>query len=138
MPSRQPRGHIPLYYYIIDPAGLFLFFSLARFDALVRRGAPAVERQALSDSGLVPGRLRTALLFLPAQCRLYGEWNVAIENGVLCLPCRTMQLEGFTLPGEAAQALSDAFAAQWNEQLEAQSFTPQSVRWTDGEVVLNA
>ena len=47
MPSRQPRGHIPLYYYIIDPAGLFLFFPLARFDALVRRGAPAVERQAL-------------------------------------------------------------------------------------------
>ena len=98
----------------------------------------AVERQALSDSGLVPGRLRTALLFLPAQCRLYGEWNVTIENGVLCLLCRTMQLEGFTLPGEAAQALSDAFAAQWNKQLEAQSFTPRSVRWTDGEVVLNA
>ena len=58
MPSRQPRGHIPLYYYIIDPAGLFLFFSLARFDALVRRGAPAVERQALHRAEYLAAHIR--------------------------------------------------------------------------------
>ena len=54
------------------------------------------------------------------------------------MTCRKISSDPIQMREVAAQALSDAFAAQWNEQLEAQSFTPQSVRWTDGEVVLNA
>ena len=71
----------------------------------------AVTRQALTESNLVPGKLRTALLFLPERCKLYGAWSAAVSNGKLSLACRTIKLEGFTLPEQTAQALSDAFAA---------------------------
>ena len=78
----------------------------------------AVTRQALTESNLVPGKLRTALLFLPERCKLYGAWSAAVSNGKLSLACRTIKLEGFALPEQTAQALSDAFAAQWNTRME--------------------
>ena len=96
----------------------------------------AVTRQALTESNLVPGKLRTALLFLPERCKLYGAWSVAVSNGKLSLACRTIKLEGFTLPEQTAQALSDAFAAQWNTRMEQRDFTPQTIQWQDGEAVL--
>ena len=93
----------------------------------------AVNRQALTESNLVPGKLRTALLFLPERCKLYGAWSAAVSNGKLSLACRTIKLEGFTLPEQAAQAVSDAFTAQWNTRLEQQDFTPQTIQWQDGK-----
>lgn len=93
----------------------------------------AVTRQALTESNLVPGKLRTALLFLPERCKLYGAWSAAVSNGKLSLACRTIKLEGFTLPEQTAQALSDAFAAQWNTRMEQRDFTPQTIQWQDGE-----
>ena len=81
-------------------------------------------------------KLRTALLFLPERCKLYGAWSVAVSNGKLSLACRTIKLEGFTLPEQTAQALSDAFAAQWNTRMEQRDFTPQTIQWQDGEAVL--
>ena len=98
----------------------------------------AAARQSLSDSGLVPGRLRTALLFLPERCKLYGEWNAQVEDGALHLACRTIRLEGFALPEQTAQALSDALAAQWNTRMEERGFSPRSAQWKDGEVILYA
>ena len=92
----------------------------------------AVTRQALTESNLVPGKLRTALLFLPERCKLYGAWSAAVSNGKLSLACRTIKLEGFTLPEQTAQALSDAFAAQWNTHMEQRDFTPQTIQWQDG------
>lgn len=41
----------------------------------------AITRQALTESNLVPGKLRTALLFLPERCKLYGAWSAAVSNG---------------------------------------------------------
>ena len=96
----------------------------------------AVTRQALTESNLVPGKLRTALLFLPERCKLYGAWSAAVSNGKLSLACRTIKLESFTLPEQTAQALSDAFAAQWNTRMEQRDFTPQTIQWQDGEAVL--
>lgn len=96
----------------------------------------AVTRQALTESNLVPGKLRTALLFLPERCKLYGAWSAAVSNGKLSLACRTIKLEGFTLPEQTAQALSDAFVAQWNTRMEQRDFTPQTIQWQDGEAVL--
>lgn len=96
----------------------------------------AVTRQALTESNLVPGKLRTALLFLPERCKLYGAWSAAVSNGKLSLACRTIKLEGFTLPEQTAQALSDAFATQWNTRMEQRDFTPQTIQWQDGEAVL--
>ena len=92
----------------------------------------AVTRHALTDSNLVPGKLRTARLFLPERCKLYGAWSAAVPNGKLSL----IKLEGFTLPEQTAQALSDAFAAQWNTRMEQRDFTPQTIQWQDGEAVL--
>ena len=43
----------------------------------------AVTRQALTESNLVPGKLRTALLFLPERCKLYGAWSAAVSNSAL-------------------------------------------------------
>ena len=40
----------------------------------------AVTRQALTESNLVPGKLRTALLFLPERCKLYGAWSAAVSS----------------------------------------------------------
>ena len=45
----------------------------------------AVTRQALTESNLVPGKLRTALLFLPERCKLYGAWSAVVSNGKLSL-----------------------------------------------------
>ena len=98
----------------------------------------AVGRQTLSDSGLVPGRLRTALLFLPERCKLYGEWSAMVEDGALHLDCRTIRLEGVALPAQTAQTLSDALAAQWNTRMEERGFSPRSAQWSDGEVTLYA
>ena len=95
----------------------------------------AVTRQALTESNLVPGKLRTALLFLPERCKLYGAWSAAVPNGKLSLTCRTIKLEGFTLPEQTAQALSDAFAAQgkrccWGNR--SQQAKEKSLRKTEG------
>ena len=97
---------------------------------------PLTGKVKLTESNLVPGKLRTALLFLPERCKLYGAWSAAVSNGKLSLACRTIKLEGFTLPEQTAQALSDAFAAQWNTRMEQRDFTPQTIQWQDGEAVL--
>ena len=39
----------------------------------------AVTRQALTESNLVPGKLRTALLFLPERCKLYTSTPAMME-----------------------------------------------------------
>ena len=62
--------------------------------------------------------------------------GTAVSNGKLSLAYRTIKLEGFTLPEQTAQALSDAFAAQWNTRMEQRDFTPQTIQWQDGEAVL--
>ena len=98
----------------------------------------AISRQALSDSGLAPGQLRTALLFLPEQCRLYGAWRAAVADGALRLDCCSLSLEGYTLPEQAAQALSDELTRQCGIRMEQEGFSPRSVQWQDGEVVLYA
>ena len=67
---------------------------------------------------------------------LYGAWSADVSNGKLSLTCRTIKLEGFTLPEQTAQALSDAFAAQWNTRMEQRDFTPQTIQWQEGEAVL--
>lgn len=96
----------------------------------------AVTRQALTESNLVPAKLRTALLFLPERCKLYGAWSASVSNGKLNLNCQTIKLEGFSLPEQAAQSLSDEFANQWNTRMEQQNFTPKTIQWQDGEAVL--
>ena len=76
----------------------------------------AVTRQALTESNLVPGKLRTALLFLPERCKLYGAWSAAVSNGKLSLTCRTIKLEGFTLPEQTAQGSGAAGITALNRQ----------------------
>ena len=63
----------------------------------------AVTRQAPTESNLVPGKLRTALLvFAGALQAVNGAWSAAVSNGKLSLTCRTIKLEGFTLPEQTA------------------------------------
>ena len=80
--------------------------------------------------------VQTCALPISERCKLYGAWSAAVSNGKLSLACRTIKLESFTLPEQTAQALSDAFAAQWNTRMEQRDFTPQTIQWQDGEAVL--
>ena len=47
-----------------------------------------VQRQTLADSGLVPGNLRTALLFLPDSCKVLANWTASVQDGAISLQCR--------------------------------------------------
>lgn len=91
-----------------------------------------VQRQALQDSGLVPGNLRTALLFLPAQCKLYGAWQAAVQQGAVVLNCTEAKAGDLTLPSALADGLTEQLAAAVNGYLSAQGCTPRALDWADG------
>lgn len=91
-----------------------------------------VQRQALQDSGLVPGSLRTALLFLPAQCKLYGAWQAAVQQGEVVLTCTEAKVGDLTLPSALADGLTEQLAAAVNGYLSAQGCTPHALDWADG------
>lgn len=93
-----------------------------------------VQRQALADSGLVPGNLRTALLFLPDSCEVSACWTASLQDGAISLQCRKAEIAGIALPEEIAAALSDQIAEAINRQLAAQKIAPAELRWEDGMI----
>ena len=96
----------------------------------------AVRRQDLEDSGLVPGSLRTALLFLPDPCRLYGVWTAAIQDGAVALQCREAGIADLTLPEEVTAPLTGQIAAAVNQALTQQKIAPAGIAWEDGRLTL--
>lgn len=97
-----------------------------------------VSKQDLQDSGLVPGGLRTALLFLPDQCRLYGSWAASVAEGKLNLQCQSAEIGNVTVPAEIVSAITDQLAASINEYLEQEGMVPEKMEWTDGVLRLIA
>ncbi|MFR7645900.1 MAG: hypothetical protein ACLUZQ_04900 [Butyricicoccus sp.] len=95
----------------------------------------AVTRQALTESIWSRQAAHGAAVSAGAL-QAVRRVGAAVSNGKLSLACRTIKLESFTLPEQTAQALSDAFAAQWNTRMEQRDFTPQTIQWQDGEAVL--
>ena len=96
----------------------------------------AVKRQVLEDSGLVPGSLRTALLFLPDPCSISVCWTVALADGALALQCREATLADIALPEELTAPLSEQLAAALNRALAQSKLLPAGLQWEDGRLTL--
>lgn len=95
-----------------------------------------VERQALQNSSLVPGNLRTALLFLPDPCSISACWMVSAADGTLVLQCREATLADAVLPEEITAPLTEQLAAVLNHALEQSKLAPTDLRWEDGRLTL--
>lgn len=92
----------------------------------------SVQRQTLADSGLIPGNLRTALLFLPDSCEVSACWTASVQDGAIFLQCRQAEIAGITLPEDITAAVSGQIADAINQQLAAQKIAPAELRWKDG------
>lgn len=97
-----------------------------------------VRRQDLQESGLVPGGLRTALLFLPEECRMYGAWTASVAEGKVALQCESAEIGGVAVPAELVTELTEQVAAAINDYLAKAGMTPQKLEWTDGALQLTA
>ena len=97
-----------------------------------------VRKQDLQESGLVPGGLRTALLFLPDECRMYGVWTASVAEGKIGLQCENAEIGGISVPAELITALTDQVVASINEYLAKAGLEPEKLEWADGSLRLTA
>ena len=86
----------------------------------------------MENSGLIPGSLRTALLFLPDHCMVYGTWLVELQGGSVILQCQEAKIADITLPDEITNLLSEQLGAAINHILQQQKISPDSLQWEDG------
>lgn len=96
----------------------------------------AVRRKELENSGLVPGNLRTVLLFLPDSCKVYGAWSVTLQDGTVELQCREAKIADIALPDEITGPLSEYIGAAINCTLEQQKLVPEALQWGDGSLTV--
>lgn len=101
-----------------------------------RNGTVSVDatlnRQALLDSGFASGTLRTALLFLPETCHMYGAWQAAFQDGRWCLSCNRAEIGGVILPEQVAALLTSQMTGMLNQSMEKWEQPPVAVRFEDG------
>ena len=96
----------------------------------------AVHRQELENSGLIPGSLRTALLFLPDSCKVYGAWSVTLQDSTVELQCSEAKIADIALPDEITGPLSEHLGAAINRVLEQQKLVPEALQWEDGSLTV--
>lgn len=104
-------------------------------DGRVEAGA-SVSKQALESSGYITGGMRTALLFLPDTCKLYGSWRVSAEEGALRLATERVEVAGFALPAEAVSALEELLSGEVNRQLQEWGVKFATLTCQDGALLL--
>lgn len=104
-------------------------------DGRVEVGA-SVSKQMLEDSGYVTGGMRTALLFLPDPCKLYGVWRVSADNGVLKLDTERAEIAGFALPAETIDALGALVSETVNGQIKEWGVAFSKLTCEDGALLL--
>lgn len=97
-----------------------------------------VSKQDLQESGLVPGGLRTALMFLPDECRMYGAWTASVADGKITLQCEKAEIGEIAIPAELVSSLTDQVAASINAYFTQAGITPEKLEWTDGALRLTA
>ena len=91
-----------------------------------------VRKKDMENSGLIPGSLRTALLFLPDHCMVYGTWLVELQGGSVILQCQEAKIADITLTDEITNLLSEQLGAAINHILQQQKISPDSLQWEDG------
>ena len=94
-----------------------------------------VSKTALSQSGFLEGRLRTALLFLPENCALHGQWRPALADGSIVLTDCEITAAGLTLPEALAAKLSERLSAALNDRLAVQMPAPPQTMEFDDDVI---
>lgn len=94
-----------------------------------------VSKQALQQSGLA-GDLRTALLFLPNSCKVYGAWKVEAADGSISLKTQKAEIADISLSETAVAPLSELLNKAVNDQLQNWGITVSSIECDDGVVVL--
>lgn len=104
-------------------------------DETVEVGA-SISKQMLEGSGYVTGGMRTALLFLPDPCKLYGKWRVSADNSMLKLDTEQAEIAGFSLPKETVDALQTMLSDTVNEQLKEWGISFSKLTCQDGALVL--
>lgn len=96
-----------------------------------------VSKQSLQNSGLVPGGLRTALLFLPDTCRLYGAWTASVSDGKIALQCQSAEIGIIAVPTEMVSTLTDQLSESLNAYFTDTEIITQKMVWQDGVLRLN-
>lgn len=91
-----------------------------------------IHKQTLQKEELVSGGLRTALLFLPEQCKLYGCWKFTVLDGKVESNCTQAEIAGFSLPKEVRSLLSVRLGDAVNQCLEQQKIRPEKLLWENG------
>jgi len=98
----------------------------------------AISKKTLTDSGLVTGGLRTMLIFLPEQCKLYAAWQPAVVNGVIDLSPVTMEVAGVPVPEQAANSVTEMVETSIAQQLKEWGVTVTSLRCENGQLVVQS
>lgn len=96
--------------------------------------AMQVERKTLQESGLVPGSLRTALLFLPEQCKIYGAWHAEARDGAIVLTGLEMKLGDLALPADVIDTITAHVTEAVQGYLSEQACCPKALHWSDGSI----
>lgn len=98
-----------------------------------------VSKTALSQIGLLEGRMRTALLFLPESCALHGQWRPTLTDGRIVLTECAITAAGLTLPEALTAKLSERLSAALNDRLAVQMpASPQAMELSDGAIRFTA
>lgn len=96
----------------------------------------AISKKTLTDSGLVTGGLRTMLIFLPEQCKLYAAWQPAVVDGSIDLSPVTMEVAGVPVPDQAVNSVTEMVEAAIAQQLKEWGVTVTSLRCESGQLVV--
>lgn len=93
-----------------------------------------ISKQALGS--LVSGNMRTALLFLPDPCKLYGAWTAQAQDGTVVLTPQRAEVAGMEMKPESMQRLTDALNQAVGTQLAAWELTVDDLSFEDGSLLL--
>lgn len=106
-------------------------------DATVSLSA-SIRKQNLLDANIVPGNMRTALLFLPDVCKIYAVWDVSINKDLLDLHCATVEVGGYTLPSAVSSKITEQIAEHLNQQLTDWEIHPSDIQFNNGSLMITS
>lgn len=98
----------------------------------------AISKKTLTDSGLVTGGLRTMLIFLPEQCKLYAAWKPAVVEGMVDLSPVTMEVAGVPVPEQAANSVTEMVETAIAQQLQEWGVAVTSLRCESGQLIVQS
>ncbi len=116
-----------------------LMFEPERIDTKITRDgtvavSATVNRDTVLRSGIVSGGLRTAMMFLPEECGLQGEWKAGFESGTVKLECKRIEVASISLPENTAGAATMQLEKSLNELVKSWNIT--EISFEDGLIMM--